>query len=88
MKILGTHLSYDKLLDEKMIFYAIRTDCRANLNFWKQRLLSLAGKIQIFKFLITSKPVYIATMKHLPQENLDGLQSMHKDLPRMENVPK
>ena len=43
------------------------------------RFLSLAGKIQIFKSLIASKLVYVATMKHLPQEILDDLQSMHKD---------
>ena len=79
IKILGTHFSYNKLLEEKTNFYAIRIDCRAILNLWKQRFLSLAGKIQIFKFFIASKPVYLATMKHLPQEILDDLQSMHKD---------
>ena len=79
IKILGTHFSYNKLLEEKTNFYAIRTDCRAILNLWKQRFLSLAGKIQIFKSLIASKPVYLATMKHLPLEILDDLQSMHKD---------
>ena len=62
-----------------MNLYAIRTDCRSILHLWKQRFLSLAGKIQIFKSLIASKPVYVATMKHLPQEILDDLQSMHKD---------
>ena len=31
------------------------------------------------KSLIASKPVYVATMKHLPQEILDDLQLMHKD---------
>ena len=62
-----------------MNFFAIRTDCRASVNLWKQRFLSLAGKIQIFKSLIASKPVYVATMKHLPQEILNNLQSMHID---------
>ena len=62
-----------------MNFNAIRTDRRAILNLWKQRFLSLAGKIQIFKSLLASKPVYVATMKHLPLEILDDLQSMHKD---------
>ena len=62
-----------------MNFYAIRTDCRVILNLWKQRLLSLAGKIQIFKSVIASKPVHVATMKHLHQESLDDLHSMHKD---------
>ena len=59
-----------------MTFCAIRTDCRVILNLWKQRFLSLAVKIQIFKSVIASNPVYVATMKHLPQEILDDL---HKD---------
>ena len=79
IKILGTHFSYNKLPEEKTNLYAIRTDYRAILNLWKQRFLSLAGKIQIFKSLIASKPVYLTTMNHLPQEISDDLQSMHKD---------
>ena len=67
------------MLEEKTNFYTIRTDCKATLNLWKQRFLSLAGKIQIFKSLIALKSVYLATMKHLSQEILDDLQSMHKD---------
>ena len=54
-------------------------DCRNVLNLWKQNLLLLAGKIQSFKSLITSKPVYIATMKMLPKNVLDDLQAMHKE---------
>ena len=78
IKILGIRFSYNKLLEEKTNFYAIRTDCRAILNLWKQRFLSLAGKIQIFKSLIASKPVYLATMKHLHQEIWDGKQAKIK----------
>ena len=63
IKILGAHFSYNKQLDKKMNFYQVTTDCRTLLNIWKQRWLSIAGKIQAFKFLIASKPVYIATMK-------------------------
>ena len=62
-----------------MNFYNLVTDCRTILNIWKQRWLSLAGKIQVFKSLIASKPVYIATMKSLPQDMLDELQRMQKE---------
>ena len=79
IKILGTHFSYDKILGKKMNFYNLRTECRTILNLWKQRWLSLAGKIQTFKSLIASKPVYIATMKGIPQEVLDDLQSIHNE---------
>ena len=81
IKILGTHFSYNKLLEKKMNFYNLvtLTDCRTLLNTWKQRWLSLAGKIQVFKSLIASKPVYIATMKSLPQDVLDELHRMQKE---------
>ena len=79
IKILGTHFSYNKLLEKKMNFYNLVTDCRTLLNIWKQRWLSLARKIQVFKSLIASKPVYIATMKSLPQDVLDELHRMQKE---------
>ena len=79
IKILGTHFSYDKILEKKTNFYNLRTECRTILNLWKQRWLSLAGKIQTFKSLIASKPVYIATMKGIPQEVLDDLKSIHNE---------
>ena len=79
IKLPGARFSYNKLLEDKMNYYAIRTDCRAILNLWKERLLSLAGKIQIFTSLIASKPVYVTAIKHLLQEILDDLQSIHKD---------
>ena len=62
-----------------MNFYTIRTDIRAILDLWKQRFLSLAGKIQTFVSFIASKPVYIETMKHLAREIFNYLQSMHED---------
>ena len=62
-----------------MIFYNLQTECHTILNLWKQRWLSSAGKIQTFKSLIPSKPVYIATMKGIPQEVLDNLQSIHNE---------
>ena len=74
IKILGTHFNCNKLLENKMNFYNLVTDCRTILNIWKQRWLSLAGKIQVFKSLIASKSVYITTMKSLPQDVLDELK--------------
>ena len=79
IKILGTHFSYNKLLEKKMNFHNLVTDCRTLLNIWKQRWLSLAGKRQVFKSFIASKPIYIATMKSLPQDVLDELHRMQKE---------
>ena len=36
IKILGTHFSYNKLLERKMNFYNLVTDCLTILNIWKQ----------------------------------------------------
>ena len=54
-------------------------DCRTLLNIWKQRWLSLAGKIQVFKSLVASKPVYLATMIPVPQNFCHTLKALHKD---------
>ena len=62
-----------------MNLYNLVTDCRTILNIWKQRWLSLVGKIQVFKSFIASKPVYIETMKSLPQDSLDELHRMQKE---------
>ena len=62
-----------------MNFNQVTTDCRILLNIWKQRWLSPAGKIEVFKSVIASKPVYIATMKNIPSQFLDDLQALHKE---------
>ena len=79
IKILGIHFSYNKALAEKENFYNLSLDCRTLLNIWKQRWLSLAGKIQVFKSLVASKPVYVATMISVPQKFCDTLKSLHKE---------
>ena len=79
IKILGVHFSYNKVLAEKENFYSLSLDCRALLNIWKQRWLSLAGKIQVFKSLVASKSVYAATMILVPQKFRDTLKSSHRE---------
>ena len=79
IKILEAHFTYNKQLDEKMNFCQLIIDSRTLLNIWKQKWLSLAGKIQTFKSLIASKPVYIATMKNTPPFVIEELQALHKD---------
>ena len=41
--------------------------------------LSSAGKIQVFKSLVASKPVYVATMIPVPQNFRDILKSLHRE---------
>ena len=54
-------------------------DCHTLLNIWKQRWLSLVGKIQVFKSLVASKPVYLATMTDLQQNFCDTIKSLHRE---------
>ena len=79
IKILGISFSYDKRLVEKDNFYSLILDCRSLLNIWKQRWLSLAGKIQIFKSLVALKPVYVSTVITVPDNVCETLQSLQKD---------
>ena len=79
IKILGIHFSYTKALVEKESFYSLSLDCWALLNIWKQRWLSLTRKIQVFKSLVASKPVYDATMISMPQKFRDTLISLHRE---------
>ena len=79
IKILGVHFSYDKKLADKENFCKSIIHGRALLNVWNQRWLSLAGKIQVFKALIILRPVYIATMQHIPDNALNDLQNLHKE---------
>ena len=50
--------------------------------------MSLAGKLLAFKALTISKPVYIATMQHLPDNTLNDLQNLHKEFIRGGKRPK
>ena len=76
IKILGGsfQLQQSTCRKGKLHFYNLSLDCRTLLNIWKQRWLSLAGKIQVFKSLVVSKPVLVATMISVPQKFFDTLK--------------
>ena len=61
IRIPSIHFSYNEYLAEKENFVRPTVDCRSLLNIWKQGRLSLADKIQIYKSVIASRPVYAAT---------------------------
>ena len=58
------------------------------LNTWHQCYLTLGGKIQVFKSLIASKLVYIATMKTVPKHVVDSMQALHRDFIWNSKKPK
>ena len=79
IKILGVHFGDNKTLTEKENFAELMVNCRCLLNIWKQRWLYLAGKIQVFKSLVASKPVFMAIMKIVPKNVIDAFQILQKE---------
>ena len=61
---------------------------KSMLDIWRQRYLTLGGKIQVFKSLIASKAVYIASMKSVPSYVVDSMQALNKDLKWNGKKPK
>ena len=55
------------------------TSCKRILGKWKQRWLTVLERIQVFKVLIASKPVYTAIMKTVSQEISEALANLQKD---------
>ena len=78
IKILGVHFSYNKEIADDKNFSDLLNCMWSVLNTWYQRYLTLGGKTQIFKSLIESKPVYIATMKTVPKHVVDSMQTLHR----------
>ena len=67
IKILGIHFSYNKKLAQKENFTKTVTSCKRILGKWKQRWLTALRRVQVFKVLNASKPVYTAIMKTVSQ---------------------
>ena len=88
IKILGVHFSYNKEIVDDKNFSDLLNSMRSVLNTWHQRYLTLGGKIQVFKSLIASKLVYIATMKTVPKHVLDSMQALHRDFIWNSKKPK
>ena len=79
IRVLGNFISYNDLIAHQLNFLNIIPTVKDLLGIWKQRNLTIAGKIQVFKLLIFSKLVYVATMNTVPKTITDQLQVIHKD---------
>ena len=55
------------------------TSCKRNSGKWKQRSLTVLGRIEVFKVLIASEPVCTAIMKTVSQEYSKVLANLQKD---------
>ena len=68
-----------QIVGRKNEFLCYQNWLQSNFKPMEAKIFITCQKNSDFKSLIASKPVYVATVKHLPQEILDDLQSMHKD---------
>ena len=66
VKILGIHFSHNKPLQETLNFGSIIPSIKQIINIWKQRHLTLFGKITIIKSLLLSKLTYKANLLQMP----------------------
>ena len=85
---LGIFNSYDTDLMEKLNFLDKLKGLKDVLNLWECRGLSLAGRILIFKSLSLSKLLYASTMKCLPKQMLDQLNTLQKSFIWSNRKPK
>ena len=78
MKILGIHFSYNRDLALEKNFVNTVKKIEKLLGVWRQRSLTLEGKVVIFKTLAISKIVYVSYLSETPKfiiENLEKLQN-------------
>ena len=73
---------------EKLNFLDKLKSHKDDLNLWECRGLSLAGRTLIFKSLALSKLLYASTMKCLPKQMLDQLNTLQKSFIWSNRKPK
>ena len=78
IKILGVHFSYNSTLKVQNSFLDTVKSIQQALRFWNRRILSLEGKIIIFKTLAISKIVYLAFLTVIPNSLIEELQRIQK----------
>ena len=74
IKVLGVHFSYNSTLKVQNNFPDTVKSIQQALRFWNRRILSLEGKIVIFKTLTISEIAYLAFLTVIPNSLIDELQ--------------
>ena len=67
IKIVGIYVSYDKGWAAKLNYNKPLEKLETTLNFWRQRDLTILGKIQVVKSLAVSKFVFLMRMTSVPK---------------------
>ena len=79
IKVLGNYISYNMNLANKLNFSSLIPSINNIINLWKQRNLTIARKIQVFRSLVFSELTFISSMNSVPRSLIDDLQKIHKD---------
>ena len=88
IKILGVHFSYNTTLKVQNNFLDTVKRIQQVLCFWDRRMLSLEGRIIIFKTLAISKIVYLAFLTVIPNSLIEELQKIQKTFIWHSSCPK
>ena len=78
IKILGIHFPYSKKVQMQNNFISTIKKIQQVLRLWNSRMLTLEGRIMIFKTLAISKIVYLALITNVPKVIVEELQKIQK----------
>ena len=79
VKILGIYFSYNKEVMNDKNFVDTVGKIEKLLNIWRQRNLTLEGKIVIFKTLAISKIVHVSYLSLVPKSVIEKLEKIQND---------
>ena len=79
IKTLGMHFSYSKKVQIQNNFITTIKKIQQVLRLWNSRMLTLEGRIMIFKTLAISKIVYLALITNVPKVIVEELQIIIKN---------
>ena len=88
IKILGTHFSYNKELQQEKNFFTHITKIQSVLNIWRMRDLSIEGKITVFKSLAISKIIHLTLVTTTNNSIINQLEKIQKDFIWNKKSPK
>ena len=74
IKVLGNDISYNRNLANKLNLSNLILSVNNIINLWKERNLTVAGKIQAFRSLVFSKLTFVSSMNSVPSPLIDDLQ--------------
>ena len=88
IKILGTHFFNRKKVQMQNDFITTIKKIHEVLRLWNSRMLTLEGRIMIFKTLAISKIVYLALITNVPKVIVKELQKIQKKILWQNSRPK